>query len=68
MSDQQVELDELKAREKAYQEIFAKTKGKLNASVGHFMGQDLIRIQARIKTLEKRPTNNQKKPDARIPR
>jgi hypothetical protein len=68
MSDQQQELEELKAREKEYQEIFAKTKGRLNASVGHFMGQDLIRIQARIKTIEKRLTNNQKEPDARIPR
>lgn len=68
MSDQQQELEELKAREKEYQEIFTKTKGRLNASVGHFMGQDLIRTQARIKALEKRLTNNQKKPDARIQR
>ena len=68
MSDQQQELEELKAREKEYQEIFTKTKGRLNASVGHFMGQDLIRIQARIKTLEKRLTTNQEEPDARIPR
>jgi hypothetical protein len=68
MSDQQQELEELKAREKEYREIFAKTKGRLNASVGHFMGQDLIRIQARIKTIEKRLTNTQKEPDARIPR
>jgi hypothetical protein len=68
MSDQQPELEELKAREKEYQEIFTKTKGRLNASVGHFMGQDLIRIQARIKTLEKRLTTNQEEPDARIPR
>ena len=68
MSDQQQELEELKAREREYREIFAKTKGRLNASVGHFMGQDLIRIQARIKTLEKRLTNNKKESDARIPR
>ena len=68
MSDQQRELEELKAREKEYREIFTKTKGRLNASVGHFMGQDLIRIQARIKTLEKRLTTNQEEPDARIPR
>jgi gluconate kinase len=68
MRDQQHELEELKVREKEYREIFAKTKGRLNASVGHFMGQDLIRTQARIKTLEKRLENNQKEPDARIPR
>ena len=57
MDELHEELKHLKAKEKEYQDIFKNTRGRLNASVGHFMGQALLGVQRRITEIEKKLNN-----------
>ena len=57
MDELREELKRLKTQEKEYQDIFKNNRGRLNASVGHFMGQALLGVQRRIKQIEKKLNN-----------
>ena len=46
------ELEELKAELKKVNDFFEEARGRINASIGHFMSAKRAKLQDRIKELE----------------